>query len=55
MRTSILLAAVLLAASAATAAPDAGSRLERIQANHSLRVCIWPDYYGITYRNPKTM
>lgn len=19
-----------------------------------LRVCIWPDYYGVTYRNPKT-
>jgi len=61
MRTSILLAAWLFAVSAATASTgasassDASSRLERIQANHSLRVCIWPDYYGITYRNPKTM
>lgn len=54
MRTSILLAALLLGASAAVASPDAGSRLERIQTHHSLRVCIWPDYYGITYRNPKT-
>ena len=28
--------------------------LSRIHASHSLRVCIWPDYYGITYRNPRT-
>lgn len=31
-----------------------GHHLERIQASKSLRVCIWPDYYSITYRNPKT-
>ena len=29
-------------------------RLERIAAAQLLRVCIWPDYYGITYRDPKT-
>ncbi len=29
-------------------------RMERIQANKLVRVCIWPDYYGITYRNPRT-
>ncbi len=28
--------------------------LEAILANKKVRVCIWPDYYGITYRNPKT-
>ncbi len=33
---------------------SASSRLERVLASHTLRVCIWPDYYGITYRNPKT-
>ena len=22
---------------------------------HRLRVCIWPDYFSITYRNPKTL
>jgi len=32
----------------------AGSRLARIQAAQQVRVCIWPDYYSITYRNPKT-
>ena len=28
--------------------------LERIKAAGELRVCIWPDYYGITFRNPKS-
>ena len=32
----------------------AGEVLDRINARHELRVCIWPDYYGISYRNPKT-
>jgi ABC-type amino acid transport substrate-binding protein len=27
--------------------------LERIKASGTLRVCIWPDYYGISFRNPK--
>jgi ABC-type amino acid transport substrate-binding protein len=31
-----------------------GAHLDRLQAKHTVRVCIWPDYYGITYRNPKT-
>lgn len=29
-------------------------RLERVLAAGEVRVCIWPDYYGISYRNPKT-
>jgi ABC-type amino acid transport substrate-binding protein len=28
--------------------------LESIRLNQKVRVCIWPDYYGITFRNPKT-
>ncbi len=28
--------------------------LARIGATKILRVCIWPDYYGISYRDPKT-
>lgn len=28
--------------------------LKRIEETRTLRVCIWPDYYGISYRNPKT-
>lgn len=32
----------------------AGSVHERVQASKTIRVCIWPDYYGVTYRNPRT-
>ena len=28
--------------------------LDRVQRQGELRVCIWPDYYGITYRDPRT-
>jgi ABC-type amino acid transport substrate-binding protein len=40
-------------ASEPTAVPAKGSTLQRIQASGVLRVCIWPDYYGITYRHPR--
>ena len=46
-----LLSCATIAPSAA-AAPD---RLARVQAAGSLRVCIWPDYYGISFRSPKTL
>jgi ABC-type amino acid transport substrate-binding protein len=32
----------------------AGPVLDRVTASGSLRVCIWPDYYGVTFRNPRT-
>lgn len=28
--------------------------LSRVKAGGVVRVCIWPDYYGITWRNPRT-
>ena len=58
MRIPVLLASLLLGLSislAASVSSAAESRLDRIAASHTVRVCIWPDYYGITYRNPKTM
>ena len=58
MRMHVLLMSLLLGlpvAHQAAASPPAGSRLERIKADQVVRVCIWPDYYGITYRNPKTL
>ena len=30
------------------------TRLERVLQSKELRACIWPEYYSITYRNPKT-
>jgi ABC-type amino acid transport substrate-binding protein len=29
-------------------------RLESVLHAQRVRICIWPDYYGITFRNPKT-
>jgi ABC-type amino acid transport substrate-binding protein len=45
-----LVAAALLA----QAAPARAGALERIKSTGTLRVCIWPDYYGISFRNPRT-
>lgn len=54
MRGTVLLMLLCVAWSSARAAPVASGRLERILAEKRLRVCVWPDYYGITFRNPKT-
>ena len=32
---------------------ETGPTLQRIQTSGVLRVCIWPEYYGITYRHPR--
>ncbi|MEI7446075.1 MAG: ABC transporter substrate-binding protein [Burkholderiales bacterium] len=57
--TLIALLAAAVAALAVTSAAraqgtPAGDRLERVRAAGQVRVCIWPDYYGITFRNPKS-
>ena len=36
------------------AGAHAGPVLDRVKASATLRVCIWPDYYGVTFRNPRT-
>ena len=45
--------AALIAALSAVPA-QAGAVLDRIKTAKLLRVCIWPDYYGVSLRNPKT-
>ncbi|MBC7729709.1 MAG: amino acid ABC transporter substrate-binding protein [Microbacteriaceae bacterium] len=51
---SILLGLLgLLGLLALTPAVSAGPVLDRIQAHSAVKVCIWPDYYGITWRNPR--
>ena len=35
------------------AQPAQTSRLEAIRARRELRVCIWPDYFAISFRNPR--
>ena len=46
--------AVALAGLAAAPGATAGPVLDRIQARGMVKVCIWPDYYGVTWRNPRT-
>lgn len=52
--SALLLAGLVSAAQATDATTRAASRLERVLSNRQVRVCIWPDYYGISYRNPRT-
>ncbi|WP_006787120.1 ABC transporter substrate-binding protein [Thiorhodospira sibirica] len=33
---------------------DLPSRLDQVLERGEVRVCIWPEYYGISYRNPRT-
>lgn len=47
-----LLALSLLAIPLAASGEE--SVLDRIAASQAVRVCIWPDYFGISYRDPKT-
>jgi ABC-type amino acid transport substrate-binding protein len=51
-----LAVALLLAVTATASAqsPTGPGRLGRIRAAGVVRVCIWPDYYSITFRNPKS-
>lgn len=48
---AVLVGSLVGAAGASLAADD---RLDRIRTEGELRVCIWPDYFSITYRNPRT-
>jgi cyclohexadienyl dehydratase len=52
-RIAALVAATLLPIVCAPPAL-AGAVLDRVTAAGSLRVCIWPDYYGVTFRSPRT-
>lgn len=54
LRTLTLSLATTLCASLFAATPPHAGHLAQVQAAKVVRVCIWPDYYNITYRNPKT-
>ena len=56
LRHAVRLAAGAIAAVLLAAAPaaQAGPVLDRVKASGQLRVCIWPDYYGISLRHPRT-
>ncbi|WP_442953289.1 ABC transporter substrate-binding protein [Paucibacter sp. XJ19-41] len=46
--------AVLLLTLPLSQAQPSSPTMQRIKAEGELRVCIWPDYYGVTYRNPRS-
>ena len=52
MLRSALIVLSLIATQAPAMAQE--STLDRVTTNKTLRVCIWPDYFGISYRDPKT-
>ncbi len=54
MRVGFVLCVPVVGMLLAPPALAAESHLDRIAAAGAMRVCIWPDYYGISYRNPKT-
>ncbi|WP_319586442.1 ABC transporter substrate-binding protein [uncultured Desulfobulbus sp.] len=57
LRPLFLLLLILLGTTPVLSAEPIPSpdRLARVLQTKQLRVCIWPDYYGISYRNPKTL
>lgn len=52
VRPFLKVAALALGALLLAAAVQAGPVAARVKAGGAVRVCIWPDYYGITFRNP---
>lgn len=44
----------LLAWSPWFVAAETDGRLDRIVSEQQLRVCVWPDYYGISWRDPRS-
>ncbi len=51
---AVLPSLALWAGLAAAPSAHAGPVQDRVKAHGTVRVCIWPDYYGITFRNPRT-
>lgn len=56
LRIARLTTIVVIGLAAVVIAPVvfAGATLDRILTTKTVRVCIWPAYYGVTYRNPRT-
>ena len=52
--TALLTILSVMLASGNVAAQQVDSRLYQVTKAHKLRVCEWPLYYAITFRNPKT-
>ena len=53
MRNGSIAALVLLVGSTTAMAAPVPSHLDQIRQSGEMRVCIWPDYYSISYRNTR--
>jgi ABC-type amino acid transport substrate-binding protein len=51
---AFLASALVLAGLGAGTGAIAGPVADRVKSSGTVRVCIWPDYYGITFRSPRT-
>ena len=49
-----LFTAALISWIGSAAAQQKESHLDRVVRSMKLRVCIWPEYYAISYKNPRT-
>src|ERR1051325_652132 len=49
-----LFAVTLIAGTVPASAQQKESHLDRVVKAQKLRVCIWPEYYAISYKNPRT-
>lgn len=54
LRSRSISACTGLALAVLSLAAGAGPVLERVESSGQLRVCIWPDYYGVSFRNPRS-
>jgi cyclohexadienyl dehydratase len=54
LRPTLSFAPFFLIALLAYPAQARSSHLEKVLATGEVSVCIWPDYYGISFRNPQT-
>ena len=50
----LCLGATLFAAALGAGSVQAGEVQARVKASATVKVCIWPDYYGVSLRNPRT-
>ena len=53
-RALIACALLLITATLASITYANADAVDDIQRSKVIKVCIWPDYFGISYRNPRT-
>jgi ABC-type amino acid transport substrate-binding protein len=52
--SALVMVGALVLGPVPVAAQQKESHLDRVVKSRKLRACIWPEYYAISYKNPKT-